>query len=95
MHVFEMVVLIMLIVGVWCFIRILRRAGHTAWWTLAMFLPGINILLVWAFAYARWPAVDYAHEFEGQNRYMPPGAKPRREREKASDNRETDENGAP
>jgi len=40
--------------------RILRRAGWSAWWVVLAFLPPFNFLLLWVFAFARWPAVDAA-----------------------------------
>lgn len=37
------------------FSQIIVRAGFSRWWILAMFIPGINIVLLWIFAYADWP----------------------------------------
>jgi hypothetical protein len=34
--------------------RILRRAGKSQWW--ALFVPVINIVGLWVFAWARWPS---------------------------------------
>jgi uncharacterized membrane protein YhaH (DUF805 family) len=38
--------------------RILRRTGHSGWWCLLIFVPMVNMLALWIFAYASWPAVD-------------------------------------
>jgi hypothetical protein len=36
--------------------QLLRRAGLSRWWLLLAFLPVINVIALWIFAYARWPA---------------------------------------
>jgi uncharacterized membrane protein YhaH (DUF805 family) len=36
-------------------IRILKRAGYSEWWALLTFVPVVNLLGLWWFAYARWP----------------------------------------
>ncbi len=36
-------------------IKILRRTGYSEWWSLLLFVPVVNILALWWFAYARWP----------------------------------------
>ena len=37
---------------------ILNKAGRSRWWCLLYFVPGLNIIMLWVFAYTRWPAVD-------------------------------------
>ncbi len=36
--------------------RILRRTGHSGWWCLLTFIPLVNLIALWLFAYIRWPA---------------------------------------
>jgi hypothetical protein len=38
--------------------QILHRTGHSRWWTVLMFVPGLNWLAVWILAFVRWPALD-------------------------------------
>ena len=38
--------------------RILTRIGYSKWWTIAYFIPFVNIVGIWILAYSRWPAVD-------------------------------------
>jgi len=38
--------------------RILRRAGRSRWWTVMFFVPLVNLVALWVFAFTRWPAVD-------------------------------------
>ena len=57
----------------WCCARILGRAGHSRWWAVPMMVPGLNLALIWLFAYARWPRLDQRLPIPpGENRYMPP-----------------------
>jgi hypothetical protein len=35
--------------------RIVRRAGYSRAWALTMLVPGLNILMLWFFAFAVWP----------------------------------------
>ncbi len=38
----------------------LAKAGRSPLWVLLLLLPYVNVVAVWAFAYARWPFVDGA-----------------------------------
>jgi hypothetical protein len=38
-------------------IRILNRAGYSGWWSLILLVPLGNILGLWIFADADWPAL--------------------------------------
>jgi hypothetical protein len=37
---------------------ILDRAGLSKWWTIAFFLPLLNLVALWVFAFSHWPALD-------------------------------------
>jgi len=43
-------------------VAILRRAGYSGWWVLLWFVPVVNVLALWIFAFARWPALGRGHE---------------------------------
>jgi uncharacterized membrane protein YhaH (DUF805 family) len=36
-------------------IKILQKAGYSGWWCLLLFVPIVNIVMYWIFAFARWP----------------------------------------
>ncbi|HEX6842022.1 MAG TPA: hypothetical protein VF113_10840 [Stellaceae bacterium] len=36
-------------------IKILRRTGYSEWWALLFYVPLVNIVALWLFAYGRWP----------------------------------------
>lgn len=40
--------------------KILGRVGLNKWWTIAFLVPFVNIVALWIFAHARWPALDRA-----------------------------------
>jgi hypothetical protein len=37
--------------------KILGRVGLNKWWTIAFLVPFVNIVALWIFAHARWPAL--------------------------------------
>jgi|APFre7841882724_1041349.scaffolds.fasta_scaffold61347_4 hypothetical protein len=40
------------------FSKVVRRAGYSPWWVLLGLVPVVNFVVLWVFAYARWPALD-------------------------------------
>lgn len=40
----------------WPMARILTRTGHSGLWVLLAFLPLINCVALWVFAYKKWPS---------------------------------------
>ena len=38
--------------------NILHRAGRSRWWTVAAFVPLLNLFALWVFAFSRWPRVE-------------------------------------
>ncbi len=52
------VAIIWLAVANWiAIVRILHRTGYSGWWSLLAFIPIVNVIALWRFAKARWPAV--------------------------------------
>ncbi|MBS3964563.1 MAG: hypothetical protein KGZ80_08730 [Methylomonas sp.] len=39
----------------WLGYRIIEKAGFNGWWTLALLVPVVNIIMIWVFAFSRWP----------------------------------------
>lgn len=35
--------------------KILRKAGYSGWWSLLYFIPLVNLICIWIFAFAPWP----------------------------------------
>lgn len=42
----------------WLGFRILEKAGFNGWWTLVLLIPVVNLVMIWIFAFARWPALE-------------------------------------
>jgi Na+/melibiose symporter-like transporter len=38
-------------------IKILQKAGYSGWWCLIVFVPLVNIIMFYVFAFANWPAL--------------------------------------
>ena len=45
-------------------VQIVRKAGYSGWWVLFAivfsFIPLLNLILLWIFAFARWPLEERA-----------------------------------
>ncbi len=48
-------VALFLTVAIWLPVRILHKAGYSGWWVVLGFVPVVNIVMVWVFAFADWP----------------------------------------
>jgi len=35
--------------------KVLRRAGFSGWWSVLIFVPVVNFIVLWIFAFMRWP----------------------------------------
>lgn len=42
------------------YVMIVRKAGYSGWWVLVLFVPLVNLIMLWVFALARWPVEDRA-----------------------------------
>lgn len=49
------IILLIFVFPVW---RIVKRTGHSGWWSLLMFVPLVNFIGLWFLAFVRWPAID-------------------------------------
>ena len=54
-----LIALVVLVLLVWAFVavfgRIVNRAGYSRWWLLTLVVPVLNVIMLWAFAFASWP----------------------------------------
>jgi drug/metabolite transporter (DMT)-like permease len=55
----HLVVVVLIALLVWAFVvvfgRILSRTGYSRWWLLIVFVPLLNLIMLWVFAFADWP----------------------------------------
>ena len=50
------VVILLALAFIAVFGRILNRAGYSRWWLLTLVVPIVNLIMLWVFAFADWPA---------------------------------------
>ena len=53
-----LIVLIVLAIVIIPVARILRRTGFSPWLAILFVIPFVGWLMLWIFAYSRWPKVD-------------------------------------
>ncbi len=40
----------------WLNIKILKKAGYSKWWAATIIVPYLNIIMIWVFAFSKWPS---------------------------------------
>jgi hypothetical protein len=53
----ELIIIALLVLFIWPYGRVLSRAGYSPWLCLLFFVPLVNLVAIWVFAYANWPAL--------------------------------------
>ena len=56
--------LIVIAVIVLVFGTVVKKAGFSRSWSLLIILPFIGLIMIWVFAFIKWPAERTAHEQE-------------------------------
>ena len=49
------VMLVLTVLNIIAWVRILNKAGYSGWWILVGFVPVINLIMFFVFAFADWP----------------------------------------
>jgi predicted PurR-regulated permease PerM len=52
------VIILVLAFSLWMSVRIVQKAGLSAFWAITQVIPVVNIIMIWVFAFSRWPAID-------------------------------------
>ena len=50
------VVVVLAAIPVLIFGPVARKAGFSRWWSLLLLVPIVNIVMIWVFAFMKWPA---------------------------------------
>ena len=45
----------LIVVPIWAWCTIVKKAGFSPWWGLLSIIPLVNIALLFVFAYSKWP----------------------------------------
>ncbi len=54
-NVFHWLIVLVLIINLIPIGKILSRTGHNVGWCVFMFFPLVNLIMIWVFAFKRWP----------------------------------------
>lgn len=78
-HFLIIFLLVLSVLLLWPAIRILHRAGYSGWWVLLGFVPLVNLICCYIFAFARWPGLEEGAPRERSLRreWAPPANRPR------------------
>jgi hypothetical protein len=61
LSIWHWIVVLVVALLIWAFVavfgRIANRAGYSRWWLLTMFVPVLNLIMLWVFAFADWPVL--------------------------------------
>jgi uncharacterized membrane protein YhaH (DUF805 family) len=49
------IVLLVLLLYIFPVVKILQKAGYSGWWCALLVIPLVNVVMLWVFAFARWP----------------------------------------
>jgi uncharacterized membrane protein YhaH (DUF805 family) len=49
------IILVILAIYVIPVVKIVQKAGYSGWWCILLFIPVVNVVFLWIFAFARWP----------------------------------------
>jgi uncharacterized membrane protein YhaH (DUF805 family) len=49
-------------------VMILRKAGYSGWWCLLGFVPIVNIVMLWVFAFSEWPSLRRPQAYAADGR---------------------------
>ena len=52
-----LIVVVILILYFVPIVKILQKAGYSGWWCLIVFVPLVNVVMFYVFAFANWPVL--------------------------------------
>ena len=50
------IILLLVLIPLIIFRPIVKKAGFSGWWALIIFVPIVNLVMIWIFAFISWPA---------------------------------------
>jgi hypothetical protein len=58
--------LAILLVLMWPYVKIVQKAGYSGWHVLWMFVPIVNFVMLFVFAFSRWPIEEKVERLESR-----------------------------
>lgn len=55
-----LILFIFFLIPLFVFGPVAKKAGYSRWWALLLVIPIINLVLIWVFAFIKWPAESNA-----------------------------------
>ncbi|WP_417317090.1 DUF805 domain-containing protein [Emcibacter sp.] len=62
LSIWQILLVIFFIYSIWASIRVIHKAGYSGWWVLITFVPIVNFIMIWVFAFADWPNLRYQED---------------------------------
>ncbi|TAM18742.1 MAG: hypothetical protein EPN65_05820 [Pandoraea sp.] len=57
LSIWHWLIVFILVLGVpLIYVPAVRKAGFSGWWVVLTWVPVVGLVLLWIFAFARWPA---------------------------------------
>jgi hypothetical protein len=53
----QLIALLLFLLTLYFFSRAVEKAGYSPWWAALGVVPIVNIVMLWVFAFARWPRI--------------------------------------
>jgi hypothetical protein len=50
-----LIVLGLIVIPIWAWSTIVKKAGFSPWWGLLSIIPLVNVAMLFVFAYSKWP----------------------------------------
>ena len=72
--VFWIISLVLFVLSIIAAVKIVTKAGYSGAWVLVAFVPFVNVVMIFVFAFADWPVLQQARA--GRTPYSPPGGYP-------------------
>lgn len=61
------IVLIVCLIVIFVYGPIAKKAGFSKWWSIALIVPLLNIILIWVFAFIKWPIEELQTNSSSEN----------------------------
>ena len=56
--IWTVLLIVVMVLPVWFFALTAKKAGYAPWWALLGFVPVLNVIVLYLFAYREWPALS-------------------------------------
>ena len=53
--IWSLVFIALILIPLLVFIPVVRKAGFSGWWALLAYVPLLNLIMFWVFAFVEWP----------------------------------------